>query len=205
MNSLLSQKLKIILSTILISGGVLGMVGMGHVVRATEDSPRAADAPAPAPAPTANTAPGGAPPAAPTTTPSAGPAPAAAAPQVPKIDAKNIRTFPLELLSVQKNSNGAPNAPGITGTQNQAYLRSENPLVSFILQIINFIALSIASLSFLAMVIAGFIILISTGNATTVQSGISVIINAAIGLVVSLSAYYIVAFVQSILFETVSK
>lgn len=92
-----------------------------------------------------------------------------------------------------------------TGTQEQSYLKSENPVAAFILQIINFITLIAASLSFLAVVVGGFLMMSSAGNANQVNKGKEILMRAIVGLVITLSAYFIVAFVQNLLFETAAK
>jgi hypothetical protein len=92
-------------------------------------------------------------------------------------------------------------AMGVEGQQNQSYLKSGNPLASFILEIVNFIALTVGSVCFVSIVYAGFLMLTSAGNANQVNKGKDIITHAVIGLILTLSAYYLVAFVQSILFE----
>jgi len=92
--------------------------------------------------------------------------------------------------------------------QAQGYLKnskktSTNPLASFILQIINFITITAGSLSFLAVVIGGFMIMSSAGNENQINKGKDILKHAVIGLVITLTAYFVVAFVQSLLFETV--
>lgn len=90
----------------------------------------------------------------------------------------------------------------ITGKQEQTYFESSNPIASLILQIINFIALSAASLSFLAVVVGGFMLMSSAGNENQVNSGKEILSKAIIGLVLTLSSYFIISFVQNIFFET---
>jgi hypothetical protein len=94
-------------------------------------------------------------------------------------------------------------APG----QDQTYLKAEsgNPVGAFILQIINFITLIAASLSFLAVVVGGFLMMSSAGNANQVNKGKEILMRAVVGLVITLSAYFIVSFVQNLLFETAAK
>ncbi len=90
----------------------------------------------------------------------------------------------------------------ITGKQEQKYFESSNPIASLILQIINFIALSAASLSFLAVVVGGFMLMSSAGNENQVNQGKEILSKAIIGLVLTLSSYFIISFVQNIFFET---
>jgi hypothetical protein len=94
---------------------------------------------------------------------------------------------------------------GLKGGQEQKYLDSKNPVGAFILQMINLIALTAASLSFLAVVVAGFLMMSAAGNENQLNKGKEILSKAIIGLVITLSAYFIVAFVQNLLFETVSK
>lgn len=95
---------------------------------------------------------------------------------------------------------------GLKGGQEQKYLdNKKNPVGAFILQMINLIALTAASLSFLAVVVAGFLMMSAAGNENQLNKGKEILSKAIIGLVITLSAYFIVAFVQNLLFETVSK
>lgn len=91
-----------------------------------------------------------------------------------------------------------------TEGQEQSYLKAANnggnPLAAFIIQIINFIVLISGSVSFLLIVVGGFMILSSAGNETSLNKGKDIIKIAIIGLVLTLSSYFIVAFVQGILF-----
>ena len=100
-------------------------------------------------------------------------------------------------------------APG----QEQSYLKGKdgkaiegnNPVAAFIVQIINLITLTAASLSFLAVVVGGFLMMTSAGNAGQVTKGKEILVRAVVGLVLTLSAYFMVAFVQNLLFETAGK
>lgn len=85
--------------------------------------------------------------------------------------------------------------------QGQAYLKSDNPVASFIVQIINFLVLTIGSFSFLAVIFGGITLLTSHGNETQVTKGKEILKYAITGLVVTLSAYFITAFVQSLFYE----
>jgi len=97
-----------------------------------------------------------------------------------------------------------------SGDQTQSYLATNkssgqsntNPLAAFIIQMINLITITTGSVSFLGIVVGGFLILSSAGNENQVNKGKDIIQHAIIGLVISLSAYFIVAFVQSLVFET---
>ncbi len=85
--------------------------------------------------------------------------------------------------------------------QGQAYLKSKAPIASFIIQIINFLVLMIGSLCFLTILIGGFIYMVSHGNETMINKAKEAITYSVIGLVAALSAYFIVAYVQSIFYE----
>ncbi len=110
-----------------------------------------------------------------------------------------------QVLSLKENTEGQTGAGVTQGSQDQSYLKSSNPTASFILQAINMVALMSASLSFLAIVVAGFMMMTSTGNETQRNRGIEILTKAIVGLVITLSAYFIVAFVQNLLFETAGK
>lgn len=88
------------------------------------------------------------------------------------------------------------------GEQDQKYLKSQNPVGAFILQAINLVALTAASLSFLAIVIAGFLMITAAGNENQLNKAKEILQRAIIGLVITLSAYFIISFVQNLLFET---
>ncbi len=93
------------------------------------------------------------------------------------------------------------NYSGSQGTQKSEYLEeNKNPIGAFVVQIINFLTLTSASLSFLIVIIGGFMIMTATGNETQMNKGKEVVMYAIIGLVISLSAFFIVAFVQSLFF-----
>jgi len=133
------------------------------------------------------------------------------------LDRGQYSTFPVnKYLTIQQsttdNKTVQGGSAGVTqGVQGQSYLvdssgkPSGNPVASLILQAINFIALTSASLSFLAVVVAGFMMMSSAGNENQRTKGIEILTKAIIGLVITLSAYFIVAFVQNLLFETAPK
>lgn len=93
----------------------------------------------------------------------------------------------------------------LVGTQAQTYLKSTNPVASFILQIINLITLIAASLSFLAVIIGAFLMMSAAGNATQIDKGKDIVTRALVGLVITLSSYFIVSFVQNLFFEAAPK
>lgn len=92
-----------------------------------------------------------------------------------------------------------------TDKQDQKYFKSGNPIASFIIQAINFLILTIGSVCFVAIVIGGFTLMTSHGNENQLTKGKDIITYAIIGLVITLTAYYIVAFVQSTFYELPSK
>ena len=92
-----------------------------------------------------------------------------------------------------------------TKDQSQTYLKSGNPIGSFIVQIVNFLVLMIGSFSFLALVIGGFTFMTSHGSENQLTKGKDIIKYSLIGLAVSLSAFYIAAFVQNIFYELPAK
>lgn len=85
--------------------------------------------------------------------------------------------------------------------EGQVLPSKEGGIAQFIVRLINFLALTIGSFSFVAIVIGGFIMVVSAGKEASLTKGKDVIKYALIGLVVSLSAYFITAFVQSTLYE----
>ncbi len=92
--------------------------------------------------------------------------------------------------------------------QGQKYFEGTNkgnPIASFIIQAINFLILLIGSVSFVAIVIGGFTLMTSHGNENQLTKGKDIITYAIIGLVITLTAYYIVAFVQSTFYELPAK
>lgn len=91
------------------------------------------------------------------------------------------------------------------GSQDQKYLQSSHPVAAFILQIINLLTLTAASLSFLGVVVGGFMMVSSAGQEGQITKGKEAIKMALLGLVLTLSSYFIVAFVQNLLFESAGK
>ena len=71
----------------------------------------------------------------------------------------------------------------------------------YLVRLINYMALTIGSFAFLAIVIGGFMMVTSAGNETQVQKGKDILKYAITGLAVALSAYFITAFVQSLFYE----
>lgn len=86
--------------------------------------------------------------------------------------------------------------------QGQEYLAEENtnPLLSFILDIVNFISRVIGVIAFGLIVIGGIRMIVSGGNEDQLQKGKALLETAVIGLVISMFSYIIVRFVQSIFY-----
>ncbi len=112
------------------------------------------------------------------------------------------KKFDSESFNVSKylTSKEGSNKEG-KGQQDQSYLKSTNPVASFIVQMINFLVLTIGSFSFLTIIIGGFTLLTSHGNENQVTKGKDILKYAVAGLVVALSAYFITTFVQSLFYE----
>ena len=83
----------------------------------------------------------------------------------------------------------------------QTEISAKGGIAFFIVRVINFLALTIGSLSFVSIVIGGFLMVVSAGKEAALTKGKDVIKYALIGLVVALSAYFITAFVQSTFYE----
>ena len=89
--------------------------------------------------------------------------------------------------------------------QEQKYFKTGNPIGSFIIQIVNFLVLSIGSVCLIAIVAGGFVLLTSHGNENQLTKGKDIIKYAVIGLVIVLASYFITAFVQSLFYELPPK
>ena len=72
---------------------------------------------------------------------------------------------------------------------------------AYVVRFTNFLALTIGSFAFLAIVIGGIFLLTAAGREEQITRGKDIIKYAIIGLVFAMLAYFIVAFIQSILFE----
>lgn len=84
------------------------------------------------------------------------------------------------------------------GDQKKAYFASSNPIVDFILQIINFALRIIGSLAVIILIVGGFMMMVSQGNQQKVDEAKDIVKYAIIGLIVTFLAYIIVIFVQSL-------
>lgn len=76
-----------------------------------------------------------------------------------------------------------------------------NNIGFYLVRTINFMALTIGSFAFLAIVIGGFILVTSGGQEAQLQRGKDIIKFAIIGLIVALLSYFIVSFIQSLVYE----
>lgn len=86
------------------------------------------------------------------------------------------------------------------GEQPKKYFddKQNSPIVSFILDVINFAITIMGSIAIILFIIAGFMFMLGQGNQQKVDEAKDVIKYAAIGLVVALLSYIIAIFVQSI-------
>lgn len=90
-----------------------------------------------------------------------------------------------------------------TEDQEQGYLDNEAgraPILSFILDIIDFLIKVIGTFCMVLIIIGGLYMLSSEGDDSKVQKGKAIITQAIIGLVISLTSYLLVTFVQSLLY-----
>ena len=126
----------------------------------------------------------------------------AAAPAGPALDRNGFSNFDVsKFLTVSSTAENKDT----TGSQGQLYLKSSNPVASFVLQVINLLTLIAASFSFLAVVVGGFYMMSAAGNETQINKGKDVVGKAIIGLALTLSSYFIVSFVQNLFFESAPK
>ncbi|MFA5843040.1 MAG: hypothetical protein WC882_05250 [Candidatus Gracilibacteria bacterium] len=89
-----------------------------------------------------------------------------------------------------------------TAIQGQEYLSedSKTPLLSFILDTINFITRIIGVIAMGLIVIGGIRMIVSQGSEDQLQKGKALLETAIVGLVISMFSYIIVRFVQSIFY-----
>jgi hypothetical protein len=87
-----------------------------------------------------------------------------------------------------------------SGQNTDQFLGEDQPILAFLLSIINFISLTIGSIAILLIIIGGLLMIVSEGDENRLQRGKDIVIAAIIGLVISLSAYLIVTFFQSIFY-----
>lgn len=83
--------------------------------------------------------------------------------------------------------------------QDQSYFKdTENaPLISFALQVLNFLARVIATVGVVAMIVGGIIMITASGSDTQVSKGKDIFKYALIGLIFAFMSYIITTFVQT--------
>jgi len=84
------------------------------------------------------------------------------------------------------------------GQEQEYFGEGKNPIVDFILRVINFALTVIGSIAIIILIISGFMMMFSQGNQQKLDEAKDVFKYAIIGLVVTFLAYIIVIFVQSI-------
>jgi hypothetical protein len=85
--------------------------------------------------------------------------------------------------------------------QGQKDLKEIGGIGAYIVRLMNFMAMTIGSFAFLAIVVGGFMMVTSAGQEAQVQRGKDIIKLSIIGLIVVLMAYFLVSFTQSIFYE----
>ncbi len=71
---------------------------------------------------------------------------------------------------------------------------------AYIVRVINFLSLGIASFGILAVIVGGFFLLTASGREEQITRGKDMIKFAIIGIVVAVSAYWLVAAIQSLFY-----
>lgn len=114
-----------------------------------------------------------------------------------------LMVFGMNTLALAQDDSSSFNVSSYltTSDQKQKYFETGNPIGSFIVQIVNFLVLTIGSVSFVALVVGGFTLMTSHGNENQLTKGKDIIKYALAGLVIVLTAYFITAFVQSLFYE----
>jgi len=125
-------------------------------------------------------------------TPSTPSTPQSSTPASQSTSTSDYHTFDLHSLTTK----GQNNLSAISQSG-----QNVNPIAAFITRIINLIIYIAGSVSFLGVIIGGFFILSSAGNENRMNKGKEIITYAITGLVITLSAYFIVAFIQGIIFS----
>jgi hypothetical protein len=83
----------------------------------------------------------------------------------------------------------------------QEDLASIGGIGTYLVRMLNFTALAVASVAFVGIVIGAFILVSSAGLEAMVQRGKDIIRMSIIGLIAVLISYFIVSFAQSIFYE----
>lgn len=73
-------------------------------------------------------------------------------------------------------------------------------ITEFIIDLINFLSIIIGSIAILALIGGGITLVASAGQENLVQKGKDIIKYSIIGVIVALSSFYIVQFIQTILY-----
>lgn len=109
-------------------------------------------------------------------------------------DINDSETFNVgDILNVN-DENGDP-------IQGQEYLlKSDTPIIAFILDIVNFITRIIGVIAMGLIVIGGLRMIVSQGSEDQLQKGKALLETAIFGLVISMFSYIIVRFVQSLFY-----
>lgn len=84
------------------------------------------------------------------------------------------------------------------GQEQKYFDKGKNPIVDFILRVINFALTIIGSIAIIILIISGFMMMFSQGNQQKLDDAKAIFKYAIIGLIVTFLAYIIVIFVQSI-------
>lgn len=84
------------------------------------------------------------------------------------------------------------------GHEQKYFDEGKNPIVDFILRVINFALTVIGSIAIIILIISGFMMMFSQGNQQKLDDAKAVFKYAIIGLIVTFLSYIIVIFVQSI-------
>ncbi len=82
--------------------------------------------------------------------------------------------------------------------QEQKYFESGNPIVNFILTVIDFAIKIIGTIAAIIFIIGGFMMIVGQGNQQKIDDAKEVVKYGIIGLLVAFMSYIIVIFVQSL-------
>lgn len=96
-----------------------------------------------------------------------------------------------------------PVTPSNVNLSNYLYAEGQAKVTSigeYIVRFINFLALLIGSFGILAVIVGGYFLLAAQGREEMITRGKDIIKFAIIGIVVALSAFWLVAAVQSVLY-----
>jgi hypothetical protein len=107
-----------------------------------------------------------------------------------------------EILSTGSGDEEADcTSPTLTGDeQAQCYFQQDNPILAFILQVINFLTQVIGTLAMVLIIAGGVLMIISEGDENRLQKGKGILETAIVGLIIAMFSYIIVRFVQSLFY-----